>query len=101
LNYWDSDIRTKMAMVRLLGESGPRETDNWLEMSPQAAPQWFGQFARSAVTFEPRLTPGKNIEYGHLLTDTSKQSGLIADCLETTVSAFGDSRKEFRAFGCA
>ena len=38
----------------------------------------------AAVTYEPWLTPGKNVEHGHLLTDSSKQPGLITDCLETT-----------------
>jgi hypothetical protein len=51
------------------------------------------------MAFEPWLTPGKNVEHGHLLTDTSKQSE-FPDCLETTASAFGHRRKELRAFGC-
>jgi NitT/TauT family transport system substrate-binding protein len=46
------------------------------------------------VAFEPWLTPGQNVEHGHLLTDTSKQPGFIPDCLETTASAFGHRRTQ-------
>jgi NitT/TauT family transport system substrate-binding protein len=55
----------------------------------------------AAVTFEPWLTPGKNVEHGHLLTDTSKQPGLITDCLETTAGVLDERKGEFRAVGRA
>jgi NitT/TauT family transport system substrate-binding protein len=55
----------------------------------------------AAVTFEPWLTPGKNVTHGHLLTDTSKQPGLITDCLETTAGVLGTRRQEFQAVGRA
>jgi NitT/TauT family transport system substrate-binding protein len=55
----------------------------------------------AAVTFEPWLTPGKNVAHGHLLTDTSKQPGLITDCLETTAGVLDARREDFKAVGRA
>jgi NitT/TauT family transport system substrate-binding protein len=55
----------------------------------------------AAVTYEPWLTTGRKSEHGHLLTDSSKQPGLITDCLETTVGVLSDRRQEFKAVGRA
>jgi NitT/TauT family transport system substrate-binding protein len=55
----------------------------------------------AAVTYEPWLTPGKNAEHGHLLTDSSKQPGLITDCLITRADVFNGRKEEFRAVGRA
>jgi NitT/TauT family transport system substrate-binding protein len=51
----------------------------------------------AAVTYEPWLTAGKNTGHGHLLTDSSKQPGLITDCLGTTAGVLGDRRQEFKS----
>ena len=44
---------------------------------------------------------GQKAEHGHLLTDTSKQPGLISDCLETTAGVLDHRRQEFQAVGRA
>ena len=53
----------------------------------------------AAVTYEPWLTTGRKSEHGHLLTDSSKQPGLITDCLETTVGVLSDRGKSSRRSG--
>jgi NitT/TauT family transport system substrate-binding protein len=80
----------------LLKEVGLTEADIELVDIPadDAAEAFMMQEVDAAVTYEPWLTPGKNVEHGHLLTDTSKQPGLISDCLETTAGVL-DERKEF------
>jgi NitT/TauT family transport system substrate-binding protein len=55
----------------------------------------------AAVTYEPWLTAGRKAEHGHLLTDSSKQPGLITDCLETTAGVFSARREEFQSVGRA
>ena len=55
----------------------------------------------AAVTYDPWLTTGRKSEHGHLLTDSSKQPGLITDCLETTVGVLDQRRAEFQAVGRA
>ena len=55
----------------------------------------------AAVTYEPWLTAGRKVEHGHLLTDSSKQPGLLTDCLETTAGVFSARREEFKSVGRA
>jgi NitT/TauT family transport system substrate-binding protein len=87
----------------LLKEAGLSEADIQVVDLPaeDAGEAFIMQEVDAAVTFEPWLTPGKNVEHGHLLTDTSKQPGLITDCLETTAGVLGDRRQEFKAVGRA
>jgi NitT/TauT family transport system substrate-binding protein len=53
----------------------------------------------AAVIWKPHLTVAKNAEHGHLLTDSSKQPGLIVDCLLTTSDTFAARKAEFQALG--
>ena len=87
----------------LLKEVGLSEADIEVVDLPaeDAGEAFMMQEVDAAVTFEPWLTPGKSVEHGHLLTDTSKQPGLITDCLETTAGVLGDRRQEFQAVGRA
>jgi NitT/TauT family transport system substrate-binding protein len=55
----------------------------------------------AAVTWEPDLTPAKNVPHGHLLFDTSERPGLIVDCLLTTADTLTDHQAAFRALGRA
>jgi NitT/TauT family transport system substrate-binding protein len=55
----------------------------------------------AAVTWEPDLTPAKNADHGHLLTDTSERPGLIVDCIVTTADILHDRQAEFQALGRA
>jgi NitT/TauT family transport system substrate-binding protein len=83
----------------LLKEVGLTEADIEVVDLPaeDAGEAFMMQEVDAAVTFEPWLTPGRNVGHGHLLTDTSKQPGLITDCLETTAGVLGDRREEFKA----
>jgi NitT/TauT family transport system substrate-binding protein len=87
----------------LLKEVGLTEADVEVVDLPaeDAGEAFMMQEVDAAVTFEPWLTPGKNAAHGHLLTDTSKQSGLITDCLETTAGVLDQRRPEFQAIGRA
>lgn len=62
-----------------------------------AATAFLLQEIDASVVWEPWLTAAKNTEHGHLLTDSSEQPGLIADCLVTTASLFEARKAEFRA----
>jgi NitT/TauT family transport system substrate-binding protein len=87
----------------LLKEVGLIEADLEIVDLPaeDAGEAFMMQEVDAAVTFEPWLTPGKNVEHGHLLTDTSQQPGLITDCLETTAGVLEERRQEFQAVGRA
>ncbi len=87
----------------LLKEVGLSEADLEVVDLPadDCAQAFMMQEVDAAVTYEPWLTPGKNTEHGHLLTDSSKQPGLITDCLATTAGVLSDRREEFKAVGRA
>jgi NitT/TauT family transport system substrate-binding protein len=55
----------------------------------------------AAVTWEPWLSQGKAGEHVQVLTDSSKQPGLIIDCLITTASVFKQRKADFQAFARA
>jgi NitT/TauT family transport system substrate-binding protein len=55
----------------------------------------------AAVTWEPWLSQGKAAEHVHLLTDSSRQPGLIIDCLITTASVFHNRKADFQALARA
>jgi NitT/TauT family transport system substrate-binding protein len=55
----------------------------------------------AAVVAEPFLAEAERAEHGHVLTDTTEQPGLLADCLMTRADVFNDRREEFRALADA
>ncbi len=63
----------------------------------EAAEAFLMQEVDAAVTWEPWLSQGRNIEHGHLLTDTSERPGLLVDGLVTRAGIFADRKEEFRA----
>ena len=83
----------------LLKEAGLSEADIEVVDLPfdDAAEAFMMQEVDAAVTYEPWLTPGKSAEHGHLLTDSSKQPGLIIDCLITRADIFNRRKEEFKA----
>jgi NitT/TauT family transport system substrate-binding protein len=87
----------------LLKEAGLSEAD--IEVvdlpSDDAAEAFMMQEVDAAVTYEPWLTQGRQAAHGHLLTDSSKQPGLITDCLETTGGVLSARLEEFKAVGRA
>jgi NitT/TauT family transport system substrate-binding protein len=87
----------------LLKEAGLSEADIEVVDLPfdDAAEAFMMQEVDAAVTYEPWLTPGKNVEHGHLLTDSSKQPGLLTDCLISRADVFDSRKAEFRAVGHA
>jgi NitT/TauT family transport system substrate-binding protein len=87
----------------LLKQAGLTEADIELVDIPadDAAEAFMMQEVDAAVTYEPWLTPGKNAEHGHLLTESSQQPGLITDCLITREEVFHGREPEFKALGRA
>ena len=65
----------------VLAQAGVKETDiKTVNMTADAAGSAFvAAKVDAAVTWEPWLTRGKTAPHGHLLTDSSKTPGLIAD----------------------
>jgi NitT/TauT family transport system substrate-binding protein len=87
----------------LLREAGLSEADiEVVDLSADdSAEAFMMQEVDAAVTYVPWLTPGKNAEHGHLLTDSSKQPGLLTDCLLTKANVFNGRKEEFKAVGRA
>jgi NitT/TauT family transport system substrate-binding protein len=87
----------------LLKEAGLSEADIEVVDLPadEAAQAFMMQEVDAAVTWEPYLTQGKNVEHGHLLTDTSEHPGLLTACLIAKASVFSDRKEEFQAVGRA
>jgi NitT/TauT family transport system substrate-binding protein len=88
----------------LLQEVGLGETDLGEVVDlwgDEAAEAFLLREVDAAVTWEPDLTPAKNVGHGHLLTDTSERPGLIVDCVVTTAHILRDRQEEFRALGRA
>jgi NitT/TauT family transport system substrate-binding protein len=87
----------------LLKQAGLTEADIELVDIPadDAAEAFMMQEVDAAVTYEPWLTPGKNAEHGHLLTESSQQPGLITDCVITRDEVFHGREPEFKALGRA
>jgi NitT/TauT family transport system substrate-binding protein len=87
----------------LLKEAGLSEADIEIVDLPSddAAEAFMMREVDAAVTYEPWLTQGRQAPNGHLLTDSSKQPGLITDCLETTAGVLHERKKEFQAVGRA
>ncbi len=83
----------------LLKEAGLSEADiEIVDLSAEDASQAFMlQEVDAAVTNDPFLTQARNAGHGHLLTDTTKQPGLLVDCLMTRAKVFDDRRADFRA----
>jgi NitT/TauT family transport system substrate-binding protein len=65
--------------------------------SEDAAQAFLLQEVDAAVTYEPYLSEAKQAGHGHLLTDSSKQPGLLFDCLMTKRSLFEARKAEFAA----
>jgi NitT/TauT family transport system substrate-binding protein len=65
--------------------------------SEDAAQAFLLREVDAAVTYEPYLSEARQAGHGHLLTDSSKQPGLIFDCLMTRRSLFEGRKKEFGA----
>jgi NitT/TauT family transport system substrate-binding protein len=82
-----------------LGEAGLGEVVDLRD--DEAAEAFLLQEVDAAVTWEPDLTPAKNVPYGHLLADTSERPGLIVDCLLTASYTLSDRQAAFRLFGRA
>jgi NitT/TauT family transport system substrate-binding protein len=55
----------------------------------------------AAVVAEPFLAEAQSAAHAHVLTDTTEQPGLLADCLMTRADVFNDRRDEFRALARA
>jgi NitT/TauT family transport system substrate-binding protein len=87
----------------LLKRAGLSEGDlNVVDLEGDAAGEAFllGE-VDAAVTCEPWLSQTKNASHAHLLTDTSKQPGLLVDCVVTTPDVFRARQAHFRAFSRA
>ena len=69
--------------------------------SEDAAQAFLLQEVDAAVTYEPYLSEARRAVHGHLLTDSSKQPGLIFDCLMTTQRVLDARLEEFRALARA
>jgi NitT/TauT family transport system substrate-binding protein len=65
--------------------------------SEDAAQAFLLREVDAAVTYDPYLSEAEQAGYGHLLTDSSKQPGLLFDCLMTRTSLLQARRKDFRA----
>ncbi|MEE8212838.1 MAG: ABC transporter substrate-binding protein [Acidiferrobacterales bacterium] len=87
----------------LLEEAGLSEADiEVVDLGGQDAGEAFLlQEVDAAVTWEPWLSQGKNVDHGHLLSDSSQHPGLIVDCLFTTPDVFNERKAEFQALARA
>lgn len=87
----------------LLRDAGLSLTDiDHVDLPPDMAAEAFMlQEVDAAVTWEPYLSRGSAVGHGHLLTDTSQQPGLLADCLLTMPSTFERREDDFLALARA
>jgi NitT/TauT family transport system substrate-binding protein len=87
----------------LLREAGLTEADiEVADLTPEDATQAFLlREVDAAVSQDPFMREAKNVEHGHLLTDSSERPGLLADCLMSRLDVFQDRKKEFHALARA
>jgi NitT/TauT family transport system substrate-binding protein len=90
-------------LMVLLKEAGLGEADiEIVDLSAEDAAEAFSlQEVDAAVTNDPFLTQAKNAGHGHVLTDTTKQPGLLVDCLMTRADVFDDRKDDFQALARA
>jgi NitT/TauT family transport system substrate-binding protein len=87
----------------LLKAAGLSEADiEVVDLSAEDAAQAFSlQEVDAAVTNDPFLTQAKNVGHGHLVTDTTAQTGLLVDCLMTRADVFDGRKGDFQALARA